>query len=78
MCSYAELFLCERAPGTTVALVVLGGGRASISCPTSPRARLLAPPPSQRSYGTFFVCKAPHRSPLCEVNFVNLTPRSET
>ena len=33
MCSYAELFLCERAPGTTVALVVLGGGRAWISCP---------------------------------------------
>jgi len=33
MCSYAELFLCERAPGTTVALAVLGGGRAWISCP---------------------------------------------
>jgi hypothetical protein len=24
MCSYAELFLCERAPGTTVALVGVG------------------------------------------------------
>jgi hypothetical protein len=77
MCSYAELFLCELRREQPWRWRCWEVGAPGFLAP-SPRARLLAPPPSQRSYGTFFVCKAPHRSPLCEVNFVNLTPRSET
>jgi hypothetical protein len=61
------LFLCERGPGTTVALVVLGRWARLDFLPPSPRARLPCPASESPLVRGFFVCKTSHRLRLCEL-----------
>ena len=70
-----SFFWCERAPGTTVALVVLGRWARLDFMPPALGRVLPCPASEFPLVRGFFVCKAPHRLRL--VNFVNLNLRSE-